>query len=55
MQSGRPSDRELLNKLAEAKKALKINSARFVNPSKVVGEFWYVSLHTSRFAKQEEE
>lgn len=38
MHAKRPSDRELINRINEAKKYLKIRQGLFVNPSKVVGE-----------------
>ncbi|MFN4173654.1 MAG: hypothetical protein ACK4HV_00925 [Parachlamydiaceae bacterium] len=38
MQDKRPSDRELTNRLNEAKKFLDIQSGLFANPSKAVGE-----------------
>ncbi len=38
MQDKRPSDRELIKRLNEAKKYLKNQRGLFVNPSKIVGE-----------------
>ena len=44
----RPSDRELLKKLEEAKKALKTQGGVFANPAKAVGELNNLKLGDTR-------
>jgi len=44
MQDKRPSDRELFNRIAEAKKFLKERKGLFANPAKAVGELYELAI-----------